>query len=203
MMLHSLPVLGKASRGRLTYRASPALRLFFLAAALGSCAVAWTWPDDDAMTRLLFYSAALILFLSALTEDRWTFLAPPLGLKRRFGVLPFVRKWDMPSDRLYSISLRSGEPGEAPSGVGGDREKLEASIHGMNRHPWVALVLGLSDGKSLVLAAGRRRLHERLRKDGLAIAAQLCLEFEDKCINDSPRPDHHGADRPEAPQTPS
>jgi len=101
------------------------------------------------------------------------------GLRRHYGVLPVPRKWAVPRSRLYSVSLRSGKAGESVNGLDTDRDRMEASLHGMGRHAWVALVLNLSDGRSLVLAAGRPRQHDRLRKDGEAIAAWLGLDFED------------------------
>jgi hypothetical protein len=99
-----------------------------------------------------------------------------------------MRSFELPADRLYSISLRAGKGGESLFGHSGDGEKIQASIHGMNRHAWVALVLGLSDGKSLVLAAGKRGQHGRLRQDGMAIAAHLGLAFEDGGAEASPEP---------------
>jgi len=101
------------------------------------------------------------------------------GLRRYYGVLPVPRKWAVPRSRLYSVSLRSGKAGQSVNGLDTDRERIEASLHGMGRHAWVALVLNLSDGRSLVMAAGRPRQHDRLRKDGEAIAAWLGLDFED------------------------
>jgi hypothetical protein len=101
------------------------------------------------------------------------------GLRRHYGVLPVPRKWAVPRSRLYSVSLRSGKAGESVNGLDTDRDRIEASLHGMGRHAWVALVLNLSDGRSLVLAAGRPGQHDRLRKDGEAIAAWLGLDFED------------------------
>ena len=101
------------------------------------------------------------------------------GLRRHYGVLPVPRKWAVPRSRLYSVCLRSGKAGESVNGLDTDRDRIEASLHGMGRHAWVALVLELSDGRSLVMASGRPRLHDRLRKDGEAIAAWLGLGFED------------------------
>lgn len=101
------------------------------------------------------------------------------GLRRSYGVLPVPRKWAVPRSRLYSVSLRSGKAGQSVNGLDTDRDRIEASLHGMGRHAWVALVLDLSDGRSLVMASGRPRQHDRLRKDGEAIAAWLGLAFED------------------------
>lgn len=101
------------------------------------------------------------------------------GLRRSYGVLPLPRTWSLPRSRLHSISLRSGGAGESVNGLDTDRDRMEASIHGMGRHAWVALVLNLLDGRSLIVAAGRPRQRDRLRMDGEAIAAWLGLDFED------------------------
>ena len=101
------------------------------------------------------------------------------GLMRRYGILPMPRKWAVPRSRLHSVSLRSGKAGQGVNGLDTDRDRFEASLHGMSRHAWVALVLNLSNGRSLVMASGRPRRHDRLRKDGEAIAAWLGLSFED------------------------
>jgi hypothetical protein len=127
------------------------------------------------------------------TDSPGTAFAPPIddpvaantafeaegGLRRYYGVLPVPRKWAVPRSRLYSVSLRSGKAGQSVNGLDTDRDRIEASLHGMGRHAWVALVLNLSDGRSLVMAAGRPRNHDRLRKDGEAIAAWLGLDFDD------------------------
>lgn len=101
------------------------------------------------------------------------------GLRRSFGILPLPRKWSLPRSRLHSLSLRSGRAGESVNSLDTDRDRIEASIHGMGRHAWVALVLNLKDGRSLIVAAGKPRQRDRLRKDGEAIAAWLGLDFED------------------------
>ena len=92
---------------------------------------------------------------------------------------PSPRKWALPRDRLHSITIRAGQPGQGPNGSLSERDRMEASLQGMGRHPWVALVLNLYDGRSLIVAAGKPRLHARFRKDGEAIAAWLGLGFED------------------------
>lgn len=209
MALQTIPRLSKPSGDNLVYGVNPALRVFFVLAGLGFGVLGWFYKWDESLPRLLFYCVGVMLVVSAFSEDRWTFrrrtdaepsaeaagtaFAAPIddpvaanaafeaegGLRRYYGVLPVPRKWAVPRSRLYSVSLRSGKAGESVNGLDTDRDRIEASLHGMGRHAWVALVLNLSDGRSLVMAAGRPGKRDRLRKDGEAIAAWLGLDFED------------------------
>ena len=216
MPLQNLPVLRARSRGRLDYGVRPLVRGFGLAAGLAFAVIGTRWSSVDAVPRLLFYCVAFILLLSAASENRWSFYAagpaadckegpvgaacPPEvgaaaetgraevygGARRRFGILPFTRSWELPISRLSSVSLRAGRAGESPDGIATDRDRVEASIYGMGRYDWVALVLALDDGRSLTLASGKTKIHARLRSDGEAIAAHLGLAFVDSSGLDEP-----------------
>jgi hypothetical protein len=189
------PTIYRKNAAKLDYGIRPRDRLLF---ALGAClfaALAYFTSGDSILSRLAWYLVAALLALAALSEDRWRFFAARpgeapsataeataasfSGLRRRFGILPLLRSWELPLERLYSVSLRSGRAGESPNGVAGDRERLEASMFGMGRGAWVALSIELDNGRKLVLTATKPKKVERLRADGRAIALCLGLEFSD------------------------
>jgi len=196
MIFQPMPVLrrparGKA-RGRLDYGYPGYLRpllacLSLVAALVGKLLVVESLP------RASWWGVALLLLFALISEDRWSFLgaapggqesSPPgeafRGVRRRFGLLPIAQSWELSLDRIECVALKSGGPGETPSG-GADEERgrMEASLLGMGRGDWVALVLRLVDGRYLVLASGKPRLGARLASDGEAIARELGLDFVD------------------------
>jgi hypothetical protein len=196
MILQPLPTLRRqtrgAARGRLDYGYPPYLRpllacLSLVAALVGKFLVVESLP------RASWWGVALLLLFALVSEDRWSFLggasagpeASPggegfRGVRRRFGLLPFARSWELSLDRVECVALKSGGPGETPSGEADEeRGRMEASLLGMGRGDWAALVLRLVDGRYLVLVSGKPRLGARLASDGEAIARELGLDFVD------------------------
>lgn len=172
------PVLSKGPKGCLEYRVSPFYRLGMALAGLG---FAWFGRGGLAdLPPLAWYSLALVLVAASLSQDRFTLFPGPEGIRRRFGLFPLSRTWSLPKDDLHSLCLKEGRAGESAPGSGADtdKEKMAASLMGMGRHDWVALVLVLNDGRSLVIDSSRPRHKAVLASSGQAMASFLGIPFE-------------------------
>jgi hypothetical protein len=120
----------------------------------------------------------VILVLATLSEDRWSF-DPAAGLvRRRFGLLFLARSWTLPASEVECLALRSGESGEGLSSEE-ETEKLAVALQGLGRGPWCALILRLVGGRSVVLAAAKRRdkAMKKLESDGEALSARSGIPF--------------------------
>lgn len=196
MIFQPMPVLrrqarGKA-RGRLDYGYPAYLRPLLACLSLAAALVG-KFLVVESLPRASWWGVALLLFFALISEDRWSFLgggplgqeASPAGeafrgVRRRFGLLPFAQSWELALERIECVALKSGGPGETPSGEADEeRGRMEASLLGMGRGDWVALVLRLVDGRYLVLGSGKPRLGGRFAADGQAIAKELRLDFVD------------------------
>jgi len=194
MIFQPTPVLRRAPSGRLDYGYPRYLRPLLAGLALGSALVGKLLVAES-LPRAAWLAVGLLLLFALVSEDRWSFAggspsssagtapggeAAFRGVRRRFGLLPFARNWELSLDRIECAALKSGGPGETPSGPADDeRSRMEASLFGMGRGPWVALVLRLVDGRYLVLASGKPRMGDRLASDGKAIAEELRVGFVD------------------------
>ncbi len=180
MRLPSKPVLRRAKDGCLDYRVSPLFRLALFVLGLGLAALGYYSVLDTGLSRLTWYALALVTCGAALSEDRYRFFPTgDLALRRRFGLFPFSRAWTLDRARVSSLCLASGKAGEVLEGSLSSEDKITAALLGMGRHPWVALVLVLSDGRSLAIDSGRPHRRPQLLRDGQDIAAALGLAFVD------------------------
>ncbi|MBL8967032.1 MAG: hypothetical protein JNG85_08485 [Spirochaetaceae bacterium] len=187
MLLQPLPAIARRSEERLDYGTRRFLRLALGGLCLAALVVAENYVFGIA--RALWFLGAGILGFAALSEDRWSFLAAGAAggtalVRRRFGLFPLSRTWELPVERISALELRAGAEGESSFLVEDERRGMEASLLGMGKGSWVALVLVLDDGRSLALAAGKPGRALRLRKEGAALAAHLKLPFVDACESD-------------------
>lgn len=179
MSLHPRPVVIERGAGRLEYGTSPRLRFFSACLALILALAAPRFFSDGTL-RILAWFVALFLGLSALSEDRWIFErreSEEPRVRRRAGLMPLTRNWEIPPGNLVSLELRRGGPGETFSGGLDQAALMEARLLGIGRGPWVALALVLRDGRSLALSAGAASRAARLEAEGKRVAVFLGIPF--------------------------
>jgi hypothetical protein len=165
----------KLKDGRLAYAPSPLVRILAGLGALGLALVA-AYVPDTVFPNAVWWMLAFLLFLAALSRESWSF--GPGGVSREFGFFPFARHWELSAGRIASLGLAEGAEGEAPADLSDDRSRTMASLFGMGRGAWCALVARLSDGRSLTLVSGKPKEAARLRADGEKLAAALGLPFD-------------------------
>lgn len=168
-------VLGKRKDGSLAYGSSALMHVLCGLAALAIAAIAAFVPDTI-FPQAIWWILAFVLFLAALSRDSWIF--SPSGLRRNFGFFPFPRHWDLPLDRISSLGLCRGKAGESPQALSDDRDRVMASLFGMGRGDWAALVVNLQDGRILTLTSGREKEANRLAAEGKSLAAVLGVAFK-------------------------
>lgn len=166
-------VLTRKSQDRAELSVHPLVRAA-QAAAAAAFALGFRAARDP-----LWLAGTAVCLLAALSEDRWILDARARRVRRRFGILPVPRTFDLGWDEIEAVFVETVEH-PAPEDLAArpdDLRSLYPRLVGKAGRGWTAWGFRLSTGEDLTVRAETPAREEAVRDQAGAVADFLGKEL--------------------------
>ncbi len=167
-------ILTRKTPDRVDLAAHPLVRAAQAAAAAAFALGAWVSGDP------FWLAGTAVCLLGVLSEDRWILDSGRRLVRRRFGILPAPRSFDLPWEEIEAVFVETVDRHSAEdlAARADDLRSLYSRLVGKGSRGWAAWGFVLAGGRDLaVRASAFRRTDEHRRADAVRSQARAVAEF--------------------------